>query len=568
MTTLTQDYDYVIGGDPDRDTIDLAVLDTVTAGLCAHLEESTDAGYARILGWARNHAPGRRVWALEGTGSFAAGLVEELARAGEDVVEIGALKRARGSKNDRLDAVRAARTAMAREHQGSPRIGGLREAIRVLSATRGAVLVSRTKALNELKSLIVVSPESVRAQLRGRRLAEQPRVIETMTRAAAPAVEHRMIVSTMHSITARIRFLTAQLDEIDPELLVLIKAHPAGPALLAETGVGPVVAAQLLISWSHPGRLRSEAAFASLAGVAPLEASSGQRSRHRLNRGGDRALNRALHTVAITRIRCHAETRAYEAGAPCRARPTATSAAVSSAPWPGTFTVSWKPRQPLDPRPRPVDKHRSVQSAPALLVRERLRSLRAYPGGSPQGRRETQPAPAHPQPRDPSQPAEPAAARSLTPGVAPTSCLCPFLHSAIDHHSRVVYSEILTDEKQDTAAGFWQRANAFYAALGITVLRVMTDNGSCYRSRRFNEALGPASHKPTRPYRPQTNGKIERFHRTLAAEWAYARHYASEQARANTYQTWIHDYNHHRPHTGIGGNAPISRIHNVDRKNT
>jgi transposase len=86
------------------------------------------------------------------------------------------------------------------------------------------------------------------------------------------------------------------------ELALLIAAHPAGPALLAEPGVGPVVAAQMMISWSHPGRVRSEAAFASLAGVAPLEASSGQRSRHRLNRGGDRALNRALHTVAITRI--------------------------------------------------------------------------------------------------------------------------------------------------------------------------------------------------------------------------------------------------------------------------
>ena len=143
-----------------------------------------------------------------------------------------------------------------------------------------------------------------------------------------------------------------------------------------------------------------------------------------------------------------------------------------------------------------------------------------------------------------------------------------FLHSAIDDHSRVVYSEILTDEKQETAAAFWVRANAFYASHGITVLRVMTDNGSCYRSRRFNDALGQATHKYTRPYRPQTNGKIERFHRTLAAEWAYARHYTSDQARAGTYQAWIHDYNHYRPHTGIGGNSPINRVHNVNGKNT
>ncbi|KQV08202.1 hypothetical protein ASC63_13845, partial [Leifsonia sp. Root112D2] len=142
-----------------------------------------------------------------------------------------------------------------------------------------------------------------------------------------------------------------------------------------------------------------------------------------------------------------------------------------------------------------------------------------------------------------------------------------FLHSAIDDRSRLVYSEILTNEKKETAAGFWERANAFYASHGITVLRVMTDNGSCYRSRFFNDALGQVKHKFTRPYRPQTNGKIERFHRTLTAEWAYARHYSSDTARAATYQDWIHSYNHHRPHTGIGGKSPIDRVHNVNGKN-
>jgi transposase len=159
MTMLSEDYEYVIGGDPDRDTIDLAVLDTATGATRAHIEASADgAGYVRMLNWADDHAPGRRVWALEGTGSFAAGLAEALAQAGEDVVEVGGVKRARGAKNDRLDAVRAARTAMAREHQASPRVRGLREAIRALSATRHGVLVSRTKAINELKSLIVVAP--------------------------------------------------------------------------------------------------------------------------------------------------------------------------------------------------------------------------------------------------------------------------------------------------------------------------------------------------------------------------------------------------------------------------
>ena len=109
MAMLAEDYEYVIGGDPDRDTIDLAVLDTATGRTRAHLAAPADgAGYGRMLDWASQHAPGRRVWALEGTGSFAAGLADALAGAGEDVVEVGALKRRRGAKNDRLDAVRAA----------------------------------------------------------------------------------------------------------------------------------------------------------------------------------------------------------------------------------------------------------------------------------------------------------------------------------------------------------------------------------------------------------------------------------------------------------------------------
>lgn len=144
-----------------------------------------------------------------------------------------------------------------------------------------------------------------------------------------------------------------------------------------------------------------------------------------------------------------------------------------------------------------------------------------------------------------------------------------YLHSAIDDHSRLAYSEILENEKKETAAGFWERANAFFTNHGITVSRVLTDNGSCYRSRLFNDTLGKhVAHKFTRPYRPQTNGKIERFHRTLAFEWAYARHYGSEAERAAAYPAWLHEYNHHRPHTGIGGKLPIDRVHNVHGKNS
>ncbi|WP_282946552.1 IS481 family transposase [Cellulomonas endometrii] len=138
-----------------------------------------------------------------------------------------------------------------------------------------------------------------------------------------------------------------------------------------------------------------------------------------------------------------------------------------------------------------------------------------------------------------------------------------FLHHAVDDHSRLAYSEILPDERKETAAAFWTRARAHFATIGITVTAVMTDNGACYRSRDFATALGQAKRRWTRPYRPQTNGKVERFNRTLATEWAYATTYPSDEARTTTYESWLHHYNHHRPHTGIGGAVPADRVHNL-----
>jgi transposase InsO family protein len=140
-----------------------------------------------------------------------------------------------------------------------------------------------------------------------------------------------------------------------------------------------------------------------------------------------------------------------------------------------------------------------------------------------------------------------------------------YLHNAVDDHSRLAYSEILTDERKDTAAGFWQRAHAFFAGAGITVQRVMTDNGSCYRSRLWRDTLAAAgiTHKRTRPYRPQTNGKVERFNRTLLDEWAYAQPCTSDTARRAAFPAWLHNYNHHRGHTALGGLPPASPVPNL-----
>jgi transposase InsO family protein len=144
-----------------------------------------------------------------------------------------------------------------------------------------------------------------------------------------------------------------------------------------------------------------------------------------------------------------------------------------------------------------------------------------------------------------------------------------YLHHAVDDHSRLAYSEILADEKKETAAGFWRRARRFFAAHGITVKAVLTDNGSCYRSKLWATTLGAhIKHRRTRPYRPQTNGKVERFNRTLLEEWAYAREYRSEAERMAAYPDWLHTYNHHRGHTALKGQSPIELVPNLPGQNT
>ena len=143
-----------------------------------------------------------------------------------------------------------------------------------------------------------------------------------------------------------------------------------------------------------------------------------------------------------------------------------------------------------------------------------------------------------------------------------------YLHNAVDDHSRLAYSEILDDERKETAARFWSRAQAWFASCGITVQRVLTDNGACYRSRDFAAALGQITHKRTRPYRPQTNGKVERFNRTLLEEWAYSQPYQSDGERLAAFPTWLHFYNHHRSHTATGGQPPITRLTNLPGQHT
>ena len=160
--------------------------------------------------------------------------------------------------------------------------------------------------------------------------------------------------------------------------------------------------------------------------------------------------------------------------------------------------------------------------------------------------------------------------RASTPGKPKNAHYNPkmghcFVHTVVDDYSRVAYAEIHDDEKPVTASGVLRRAVAWFGARGITVDRVISDNGSAYRSRLRAETCNEMGIVPkwTRPYRPQTNGKIERFHRTLADGWAYARHYVSERERRQALGRWLHDYNHHRPHSACGGLPPVSRLTNL-----
>lgn len=308
---------HVIGVDPDRDWITLAIVDARTTGICAHGRfPATGRGYAEAVEFVDGHSTDtERAWAIEGTASYGRGLTVALLRRGEWVIEFDRPTRLTkdGAKSDHLDAVRAAREVLGRDRLSTPRAhNGTREAIRVHVVTRAAAVRARTGAINELKAMIIAADESLRAQLRGLRTAQQ---VERCSRfrdrgVDEDNVEHRCTRLALRALARRIDHLNSEIADHDRELKILLRQ--AAPQLLAERGIGHVTAAQFFIAWSHPGRCRSEAAFAHLAGTSPVEATSGQnQTRHRLNRGGDRQLNCALHQVALTKRRCDPATKAY-----------------------------------------------------------------------------------------------------------------------------------------------------------------------------------------------------------------------------------------------------------------
>jgi hypothetical protein len=315
MGMLAEQADYVIGVDTHRDAHCAAAIAVSTGGLLAQTTVAADAfGYKRLLRFARQHATARRVWAIESSGSFGSGLATFLLAQGEWVVEVERPKRpARrdGAKSDELDAIRAAREVLQRDHLAQPRARGEREAIRVLLATRRGAVRARTKAINHLKALLVTAREELRHQLRHKPTDELVFRCARLRTLPSHSSEHRATVIALRHTARRILALEAEANDLETEIERLVKSNV--PELLQETGVGPISAAQLYCSWSHRGRLRSDAAFAMLSGAAPIPASSGQTVRYRLNRAGDRQLNCALHTIILSRLQHDPATRAYAA---------------------------------------------------------------------------------------------------------------------------------------------------------------------------------------------------------------------------------------------------------------
>ena len=310
---LADQLDYVVGVDPQRDLHALAVVDVVSGAVVFEATVAASSnGYAHALKLADQHAAGRRAFAVEGTGSFGAGLTRFLTGQGERVLEVGRLRRERrsGGKTDALDAIRAARAVLAQGRPATPRASGEREAVRALMAAREGAVNARRAGLCQLQDLLVTTPEPLRSELRPLTRARLlRRLAATRPQQRGHDPELRGALLALRSVARRVLQLTAEERELAREIETLTRK--LAPQLLDQPGVGPLAAAQLLLSWSHPGRITSEAAFARLAGAAPIPASSGQTIRYRLDRSGDRRLNRALHMILVTRRRTHRPTIAY-----------------------------------------------------------------------------------------------------------------------------------------------------------------------------------------------------------------------------------------------------------------
>jgi transposase len=315
MPMVAEEFDAVVGGDTHKASHTLEIVAASSVSLATITVSNDEYGYAEAIAWIAEHAPGPRIIVgLEGTRSYELGLARALTRAGLTVVEVERPKREqrRGKgKSDPIDAHLAALATlrMNTDRLPMPRADGDREALRILLVGRRELADTQTRQRNQLKALLLSGDDTERELSRARfSLTTLARIArrrgtgsETFEQAVRRGEARRLAIAVRDAE----RDLTANKKQVRHVVFRL------APDLLTRRGIGPVSAAAAIVAWSHPGRCRTNAAFAALGGASPIQASSGRVVRYRLNRGGDRQLNKALHTIANTRWRDCPRTAAY-----------------------------------------------------------------------------------------------------------------------------------------------------------------------------------------------------------------------------------------------------------------
>ncbi|MEZ0069497.1 transposase [Streptacidiphilus sp. MAP12-20] len=306
----------VVGGvDTHTDFHQAAVIDSIGRHLATEAFPTTADGYQRLLDWLVSHGDLMAV-GVEGTGAYGSELARFLRANQVTVVEVDRpdrkARRANG-KSDPVDAYAAATAVLSGRAAGTPKTrDGIVEAIRSLRVVRRSAIKSRTQTINQIRTLIVTAPGEVREKLRGLPTAELIRTLARSRPSGEAADPTQAVKTALRRLARRYQYLTEEITDADAELKPLVAQ--AAPELVALPGVGTETAAQFLITaGDNPERLKSEASFAHLCAAAPIPASSGRTNRHRLNRGGDRQANNALHTIALVRMRYDDRTKDYVA---------------------------------------------------------------------------------------------------------------------------------------------------------------------------------------------------------------------------------------------------------------
>ncbi len=361
MASMPAESNEIVGGvDTHQDLHTAAIVTLEGAVLGTESFSTTRAGYRAMLAWFRSHGELLRV-GVESTGSYGAGIARHLALSGVPVLEVTgpdrAARRARG-KDDALDAVAAAEAARTgcRVQVAKDR-GGAVEALRVLRTTRKTAVKCRRAALQQLHNTIVAAPDEVRDQVRNLTRMRRLRICAAWRPDAAgyrdPTVATRL---SLKSLARRILDLDGEIAELDRFIAPLVEE--LAPDLLKLEGVGTASAGELLVTaGENPDRLRSEASFAMLCGACPLPASSGKTRRHRLNRGGNRQANSALHMIVLCRMRTDPRTRTYVERRTGEGLSKREVMRCLKRYWPARSTASSPPHHPLD-------KHESVRGSP------------------------------------------------------------------------------------------------------------------------------------------------------------------------------------------------------------